>query len=276
MTTYSDSDSFYIVLPSNIKSSKDAKIGNYTTQLTSKLDLGKGWLVGLCEVQYTNSWFNLRNKSHVRIINATSGHGVTPWTGVPAGRYLTIHELIDAIESVSFPEIKDESEIPKLVPNIRSNVLSCKPGRTNGSSTILEFGEELAQLLGTHNGFRCCEQVDGSAHHIANGTYDMTGGIDGLYIWSDVVEFSMVGDGQGQLLRIVKAKDAAFGERVDIMYDKPYYRPVFRNEISSIEVDVKDGAGERLDFKFGRLEIVLHFIRQQPLQHRNNSDDSQS
>lgn len=64
---------------------------------------------------------------------------------------------------------------------------------------------------------------------------------------------------RAQLLRIVKVPFATFGEQLDLTYDQPYYMSLAGNEINSIEIDIKDGTGAPIDFKFGKVEIVLHF-----------------
>lgn len=260
------SDSFYVTLPSNVKTQgHERKIGSYVTHLASKLELSKDWMVGLCEIMYTNSWFNLTADSTIRIVSTVSRSPHTSWSRVPAGRYPDIQSLIEMIESLNFVGLKDREEIPKLVPNTHANNLMMKQGHRGSVPTIFEFGKELAHLIGAEEGFFCCQEIGGIDYYQTKGTYDLSTGVDGLYVYCDIVEYSIVGNARVQLLRLVKTKDAKFGERIDIVYDKPYYQPVFTNEISSIEIDVKDGTNRTIDFKFGRLEIVLHFIRQPKL-----------
>ena len=53
------SDSFYVFLPSNVKSDKDNKQSTYRTYLPKTLDLKGKWQVGLVEFIYPVSWNNI-------------------------------------------------------------------------------------------------------------------------------------------------------------------------------------------------------------------------
>ena len=52
-----------------------------------------------------------------------------------------------------------------------------------------------------------------------------------------------------------------FGDAVDITFEKPYYIPVASREISEIEIDIKDDSGDPIEFMFGRVQVILHFVR---------------
>ena len=81
-------------------------------------------------------------------------------------------------------------------------------------------------------------------------------------VYSDVVDFSVVGDCRAQLLRVVNVPTQSnFGDAVNIVYEKPYYLPLSQRDISSIEIDIKDDSGEPVGFQFGRVEVTLHFLR---------------
>jgi hypothetical protein len=57
-------DNFYVTLPSNVSQHKYFKqntIANYITKLPSHISLDGKWEVGLVEVSYTKSWYNVQN-----------------------------------------------------------------------------------------------------------------------------------------------------------------------------------------------------------------------
>ena len=61
---------FYITLPSNVKyfsGSDENSLTSYKTRLNRKIDFPKGedWRVGLAEITYTKSWFNVRNRVRI-------------------------------------------------------------------------------------------------------------------------------------------------------------------------------------------------------------------
>lgn len=257
------SDSFYVTLPSNVRSHRKTNtIGNYVTDLPSKLKLSKDWRVGLVEIQYTNSWFNLKNDEQVRVVYRVNNKQLSDWVSLKAGRYYDIYALINEIAVLNFSLHMSESDrMPELRANILANKVMMREGIKDDKAIVFEFSKGLTQMLGVGKGYECCKYEYGGSYLIANGTYDMSAGIDGLFVYSDVVDYSVVGNTKAQLLRVVKVGREDFGERIDITYDKPFYLPLASTEISTIEIDIKDGAGDPIDFKFGRVEVVLHFIR---------------
>lgn len=258
------SDSFYITLPSNVKNERlSNKIGNYVTDLPSKLNLSKDWKVGLVEIQYTNSWFNLKTDERVRIVTRVNKTPISDWITLKAGRYIDIYAIINEISHLNFSvRLTGEKErIPELRANILAYKLMMREGIQNEKALVFEFSKGLAEIFGVTKGFDCCQFENEGSYYIAKGTYDLSAGIDGLFVYSDVVDYSIVGNTRAQLLRVVKVGKEDFGDKIDITYDKPFYLPLASTEISTIEIDIKDGAGEPIDFKFGRVEIVLHFMR---------------
>lgn len=67
MDRVNDDDSFHIVLPSNVTSFPDNKIGNYTTTLPAPLMFDDDWLVGLRHVSCTYSWNNIKATDYVTL-----------------------------------------------------------------------------------------------------------------------------------------------------------------------------------------------------------------
>src|SRR5882757_1379531 len=68
MTTFRK---FYITLPSNVKSNEyieTNRITNYKTSLSNKIEFPKieNWEVGLAEISYSKSWYNVREKVEIK------------------------------------------------------------------------------------------------------------------------------------------------------------------------------------------------------------------
>src|SRR6266481_1473725 len=95
------SDNFYVTLPSNVKSFSDNKISNFRTKLASRLIFQDEWEVGLVEMSYTLSWFNISSKQEIFIKTYEKGLPkvykneiyVTP------GRYNDVKDLIKIINT---------------------------------------------------------------------------------------------------------------------------------------------------------------------------------
>jgi hypothetical protein len=89
---------------------------------------------------------------------------------------------------------------------------------------------------------------------------DILGSFHSLFVYSDIVESSFVGNSHTQLLRIVEVPSGKkYGDQCVLTYSQPHYMPLRSTEFRTIEIDVKDDTGERIPFKFGRVIVTLHF-----------------
>jgi hypothetical protein len=285
-------ETFYVTLPSNVRNNLyDNKIGNYRTILPCALQLDNNWKVGLASIHYTNSWFNVKTYNEVvytRHDKETDLFSNTAY--VAPGRYSDINTLLEAIMSKVKPYDNVERK-PVLSFNPYSRRVTIVYGISKQSDFItFKFGDELKELLGLSDGYLSQEAmflnaspyygdenkikkvlkdtVNQSLFTVEKDTleslhnYDINGGIHNLMVYSDVVDFSVVGDVKAQLLRVVEIPpSSAFGESIVLTYEKPYFLPLATKEISSIEIDIKDDSGHQVDFQFGRVEVTLQFVR---------------
>ena len=83
-----------------------------------------------------------------------------------------------------------------------------------------------------------------------------------IYIYSDIVDYQFVGDEQAPLLRIVPTGDVNkalnFTSKI---FDSPHYIPVARNNLESIEIDIRNHLGYPILFTSGEVVVKLHFKR---------------
>lgn len=252
-----------MTLPSNVKSSITNGLANYETVLAKPIQLDGNWKVGLTEIQFTNSWHNVKegsSKIEIVVSDAKGGVGNRLLQGhVPPGRYDEIQELIDVIVSKFTPSPSIKS-FPKLTLVPYARRLKHTEGEMTDSkeSNFLQLSGDAADILG-YDLDKLEPQRSGMYTHVP---YDLAAGIHSIYVYCDVVEYSFVGDMCVQLLRSVKVPSSSkFGDNVNVTFDRPYYMPLNSKEVSRILISLKDDSGELIDFKFGRSEITLHFIR---------------
>jgi len=74
----SSNQELLITLPSNVKSFEYNTIANYKTKLFRRVQFPKNenWKVGLSEIQFTKTWFNVRGKYPI-VLYDESGREVT-------------------------------------------------------------------------------------------------------------------------------------------------------------------------------------------------------
>lgn len=248
---------FYITLPSNSSMSVYPKntLSNYITKLSQSINLSSQWEVGLSEIQYSRTWYNVRKDEYWIYVNPGAGkpYGVE---NIPQGYYSTIESVIEQItQAISRVSQEATANIQFTYNNISARVyIELK----NGAS--VSFANDLAVILGFETPFQRAiskSTVSPRAPNINLGMYS-------LYVYCDLVQSQLVGDTQVPLLRIVPI-EGKHGDVITRTYQSPQYLPVSRKNFESIEVDIKDDTGENIPFESGKSVITLHFrLKQSP------------
>ena len=273
-------DDFYVTLPSNV-SEKDNEeeneegnnLSNWQTNLASWISLKGNYEVGLAEISFTNSWFNVTKDQDIAILHIPNekDKGLIGDEKAPkkvyrsrklqADRFMTIDSLIDAIH-------RRIHEFPinwKLKPQIikRRNGIKLLNG-LDQSDEMFEviLGEELQGILG----IKIKRDYDSEGNPIGNGiitgdAYDITGGLHSIYCYTDIIKHRYVGNSMSQLLRRVDVKTVPFGEQISHIYPNPFYHPVSDQTFGSIEILLKDDSNRLIQFQSGRSIVTLHFRR---------------
>ena len=87
---------------------------------------------------------------------------------------------------------------------------------------------------------------------------DLRRGLESLYVYSSIVEPSIVGDKIAPLLRIVPIT-GRHGEMVTTRFDHAQYIPVLSREFGSVETEIRDDTGRPVPFERGKVTVTLHF-----------------
>ena len=270
----------YITLSSNVCFDGN-KISKFRTKLSRTVHLDGEWLVGLSEISYTKSWFNLLESVTITLYDEM-GNDYFPKDSstkseftLSAGFYETPQKLVGEINKIlmKFTEIQP----PKLYYNEINNKVRIIAGKIENSINILpNFGMELEDLLGLRNRNMSkniySTDVVTEAHHIfrdkdmytsdtmtAYHPVEITAGYQSLYIYTDIAYPSLIGDTCAPILRIIEVpRRYKFGETVHINYEKPHYRKLITNSFETIEISIYDDTGNLIPFQFGRVNLTLH------------------
>src|SRR6266436_196876 len=269
--------SFYVTLPSNVTGQvlfERNTISNYVTRLATNLSLD-GFEVGLSEISYTKSWFNLVEDQSICVLDA-DGMMHTNGYEIKAGRYDDQQELVDYINrGLSTYKSDVIQQPPRFELNKHSRKITNLAGRDRCDAScdallpleirnMLGFGDSFfAQRLGyssiptLHDTQIEIVQKSIKGDYDAFHSYDMNAGVHSLYVYCDIIEPSIVGDTYSQLLRVVEIPGSVpFGDQCIIRYEKPYYFSLNTRSFQTIEIDIKDDSGERINFNFGRTRVV--------------------
>ncbi|MDI9312032.1 MAG: hypothetical protein QM535_17595 [Limnohabitans sp.] len=268
-------ESFYLFLPSNVKDNTlKNTIGNYITYLPTTLKLNGEWEVGLSEILLTKTWFNIPNNEIIKIFME---EGAPTYSKIlEEGIYKNLEQLIfeinknlnDIINYYHY-QISTEKGItsPQFYLTENKSHMILKPGYINGKIVLPLLSNNLYSILG----FNIEENLYDLHKEITIGAQKYKGGkksksvpdlkniINVIYVYTDIIKSSIVGDTFTRILRAISVPNKEYGETIQIMYENPHFFKIDRNEIQSIEIDIKDDTGQTLKFDGGRVVTVLHF-----------------
>ena len=275
-------DQFYLTLPSS--SSYDyygvQPPCKYRTRLSREICLDpSAWEVGLCELTYSQTWFNVVDVE-IRIWHAVK----MKWAlcKVPDGRYLSPSELTNACTKAMASKCRRAGIEPESLS--MHTTLGKRPRcvLSVAQDVVVELNSNAALLLGFGEckkfvacGSKPPHRVDGEKVHdestgtvVAHGPralspfpVDTTRLFNTLYVYSDLVEPQLVGDAFVPLVRAVVHRDGdrERTETVSRAFTNIHYLRLSRGHFQETLVNITNDAGRDLPFEGGRVTVKLHF-----------------
>ena len=264
--------SFYITLPSNTSQQDfpNNSPGSFIVPLPHpiQLPINEKWEVGLAEIQYTKSWFNLLEDQYIRVgtKQITISEGNYPTLEALVGeinfRCKRFEEKMRAKTSGPFtadrppPTIRFET-LPftrKTRLKISEDTLPTEDNRIHRGVKVT-MSPFLSEMLGfdSPGPYDVCDIKSKYPADIFSGLYN-------LFVYSDIVQPNLVGNRNVPLLRIVPVEQ---GNLITKSYNNIFYHPLSREIIQSIEIHIKSDTNQTVPFNTGKSIVTLHFRRRQ-------------
>ena len=292
--------SFYLTLPSN--SSMDTFPANtltqYVTKLPDRFDLIGEWEVGLSEIQYPISWYNVgKEESRLYVGQLSKDSKGLPYkleeyeASPPPGHYENPEALVRKLNAVimSLEKKKDlvrfvyNDTCEKITINFTSDImLTASLLMTRSFAELLGFHLTEQELLPDPNDDETEEDnsdgskvwrkwgekfvkltIEDKRSVTAPNVCDLQRVFYSLFVYCDVVEHVVVGDVKAPLLRTVNIAGKE-GFTVNRIFQTVQYVPVQRKQFSTIEIDIRDDTGRPVPFQRGKVIVTLHFRRKRP------------
>ena len=256
---------FYLTLPSDSSSKyyPENTTASYKTKLSERLDLDGEYEIGLVQIIYPRSWYNFNNESkNMSITFHPFDEGESITHVFQSGQFPDEQTFINVLNDwISGAEIFGcifnfdhwERKIRLLFLNKNGSVFL-----SSGLASMLGFdsmGPYKAQMGG-----KGLEAVKFKADH----AFDLHAGMRLIYIYTDIVCHSAVGDVKAPLLRACTTT-GVYGEMISATFTDPHYMPLAHNGIDSIEVHIRNELGRDVAFEFGKAMVTLHFRRKNKL-----------
>ncbi len=92
------------------------------------------------------------------------------------------------------------------------------------------------------------------SNHSAPYPWALQAGLYNLYIYTDIIQYQMVGDNYSTV-RVT----GDYGDMASIRYNTIHYLLLSKNHIKSIRIEIKMDLNRCVDFVFGKTIVKLHF-----------------
>ena len=237
---------FYLYLPSNTKHTGNTP-GEFIVPLAQPYELVSEWEVGLMEIQYARTWYNVTSDQFVQVGNTT--------ILIPEGIYADIGELIKILNKKIKWGLGGNPPVTVEFNTIETTQKTRLKIETNDASEELAPDLYLSKRLSDMLGFVMTGPFS-AGDRKSKYPADIEDGIHNLYVYCDLIEPVAVGNAKVPLLRIVPIQK---GPIVTTSYSKVFYYPVMRKIIGAVEINIKGDTGEIIPFVGGKSFVTLHF-----------------
>jgi hypothetical protein len=227
---------FYVTLPCNASSwvYPQNRISSYTTRLPKAINLKGPWQVGLAEIEYPRSWYSFSDKEGYFTLNIdpdgdTIKKNKAIQLNIAGGYYPNIRAIIRVINQLIVNHgVLTHDEIKNKV------FLAAKP------NVSLYFRGRLGIILGAARGgylgqssYNKEADLTKTVMMHAPHQCDINAGFYTFYVYTDIIQYQVVGDSHVPLLRCVHISGKT-NDTVIARYDKPHYASIAKDHITDI------------------------------------------
>lgn len=263
-------------------------MAQYTTLLPHQIELDGNWEVGLVELFYPVSWYNVGEGEYFAVAceTVTDGPIITtryeelskttteliPIRGPPViedvregpfyiteGHYSSAQDLLNNMKQVWMEYWQKQKIDRSYEPRLDSNSLSFRFNERTHKAVLktahpkhwIELSPNLADILAMKS--------TGRENRLESQTeIDVNRAKHTFFVYCDIIEDSIVGDVRAPLLRATVAR-GSYGDNIRDIYIKPLYHPVRTNRFDTISISITTESGDLVPFNFGSSCVTLHF-----------------
>ena len=260
-------DSFTTELVSNASGElfPSKTLSSFTNFLPEQVNLEGQWEVAISEISYPSIYQN-KTEGKFKFFDEKLSKSRSTYNLEP-GLYTSITDIVEAMNMlIQERNNHNETSITVKVSRKTQKVVILL---ANDSSGLAFCSSVLGHIFGNNVGNEFGVLMMGKGPHEPEFAYDIVR-IHSLVIYSDLVEYNIVGDTKAPLLRcspfISKLKG---GDNITIGQYMNYqtfsilqFRPLLKNFFHSIHIDLRDPSGEKIPFvSVGITRLVLIFTK---------------
>lgn len=261
-----------MTLSSNNSTTLANDINMFETVMPHRYELDDTWYVGLAELAYTKSWFNVASDCKVMLVDENNKNYPTLEV-VKKGFYADEHAMEQVLNNILTGFEGDIVSPPYIKFDTVNRRVRAEPGSLNdGTKLYAWLSYDMTEMLGMvfhgpyetetldENGVLRQNTINAGLTSIRS--YDLTAGIHAVYVYCDLIEPVFVGDNYTKCVRSVTVNvEEKFGKDCEKIFNPIQYHKLGKNSFQSILISLHDDAGLEIPFQFGRTRVVLHFKR---------------
>ena len=243
-------DDLYLYLPSSVKNKEiDNTISHFTTKLSTPIHLSEGWgyEVALVKLIYPSTAMNIYDGQLEFYSFAIKR---IDYGRIPAGFYKLPENFINAFNVA----IGDEDrKYYKLTSDITRKIfiLECSTPAGDKTKPQIHLSQNLQAITGLN------EKMERGGTYTSDATWDVTGGLHNMYLYSDAIKNTNIGNTVAPVLSVVSYRpDSEF--QVEYQPKNLIYLPLSTDFIQTVLIEVTTKTGQYFPFSSGELLVVLH------------------
>ena len=234
---------FWLVLPSNAKTTPSNTLCDYTTRIPKTLKLGGSWEVALAEIQFPKTWNNLHKENYFTIETSEQNATVI----INPGYYATMQDLLNEISDFLNPEIAKHFKLEH--DDKRRRIIA-----TVQKGCTCKISKELSQVLG----FGDEDSVIREGRNIGRFAADLERNQHALFIYTDIIESTIVGHTEVPLLNIVPTK-GPHGHMIHRTLQPLHFVRIETPSFQTVRIYIRGADGAFIPFEDGIVIVKLLF-----------------
>ena len=258
-------DSFTIELVSNASAelSPDNTISSFTNFLPEQVNMEGQWEVAISEISYPSMYQNI-TEGKFKFFDKKFSKSTSTYS-IESGLYTSITDIVEAMNTpIQERNNHNETCITVKIPRRTQKVVIML---ANDNSSLAFGSTDLVHIFGNYVGNEFGVLMIGKGPHEPEFAYDIVR-IHSLMIYSNIVEYNIVGDTKTPLLRcfpfISKLKGGDIITTGQYMNYQTFinlqFRLLLKNFFHSIHIDLRDPSGIKIPFvSVGITRLFLMF-----------------
>ena len=258
-------DSFTVELVSNASGElfPDNTLSSFTNFLPEQLNLERQWEVAISDISYPSLYQNI-TEGYFKFFDEKLSKSTSTYNLEP-GLYTSITDIVEAMNRLIQERNNDNETCITVKVSRRTQKVVIM--LVNDTSGLAFCSTDLGHIFNNNVGNEFGVLRKGKRPHEPEVAYDIVR-IHSLMIYSDLVEYNIVGDAKAPLLRcfpfISKLKGGDIittGQYMNYQtFSNLQFRPLLKNSFHSIHIDLRNTSGEKIPFvSVGITRLVLMF-----------------